>query len=71
MSTYAALVNPDERLSLKFIEATVINGTKCAKIEHQDVVAEIEYWNQVVIRSVLGANPALGVIDGYVRRIWS
>ncbi|KAJ8426568.1 hypothetical protein Cgig2_010627 [Carnegiea gigantea] len=70
-TTYAAMVNPDEGLALKFVEASVINGTKCAKIEHQDVAAEIEYWNQVVICCVLGANPPLGVINGYVRRIWS
>ena len=64
------MVNPDEGLSLKFIEAPVVNGTKCAKIEHQDVAAEIEYWSQAVLCSVLGANPPLMVIDGFVRRIW-
>ncbi|KAJ8439192.1 LOW QUALITY PROTEIN: hypothetical protein Cgig2_003405 [Carnegiea gigantea] len=53
------MVNPDEGLSLKFIEVMVVNGTKCAKIEHQDVAAEIEYWSQAVLCSVLGANPPL------------
>ncbi|KAJ8426671.1 hypothetical protein Cgig2_030090 [Carnegiea gigantea] len=65
------MVNPNEGSALKFVEASVIHVTKCAKIVHQDVEAEIEYWNQAVICCVLGANLPLGVVDGYVRRIWS
>ena len=42
-SSYASLVNPKEGLSLKFIEALIINGTNCAKIEQQDVASEIDY----------------------------
>ncbi|KAJ8422255.1 LOW QUALITY PROTEIN: hypothetical protein Cgig2_025875 [Carnegiea gigantea] len=70
-SSYTSIVNPEEGLVLKFIEAPVINGTKCAKIEQQDVTSEIDYWSQAVLCCVLGANPPLGVIEGYVRRIWS
>ena len=36
------MVNPDEGLALKFIEAPVINGVKCAKIERCDIAPEIE-----------------------------
>ena len=56
---------------MKFVEAPVINGVACAKIEHQDVEAEMEYWNYGIICSVLWANPSLGVIEGFVGRIWS
>ncbi|KAJ8422236.1 hypothetical protein Cgig2_012330 [Carnegiea gigantea] len=42
VSTYTAMVNPDEDLSLKYVEATVINGMKCAKIEYQDMFGHLE-----------------------------
>ncbi|KAJ8429723.1 hypothetical protein Cgig2_024975 [Carnegiea gigantea] len=35
-----------------------------------DVQSEIEYWNSAVLCSVLGANPPLEVIEGFIRRIW-
>ncbi|KAJ8427203.1 hypothetical protein Cgig2_004362 [Carnegiea gigantea] len=65
-STYASLLDPEEGLALKFDKATVINGAKVPKIEQQDVATEIEYWNQPVICSVLGANPPIRVIEGVV-----
>ncbi|KAJ8419951.1 hypothetical protein Cgig2_002969 [Carnegiea gigantea] len=43
------MVNPDEGLALKFIEAPIINGTKCAKIERSDIAPEIKYWNQAIL----------------------
>ena len=43
---------------------------KCAKIETQDVQPEIEFWKSVVLCSVLGANPPLEVIEGFIKRIW-
>ncbi|KAJ8419732.1 hypothetical protein Cgig2_013407 [Carnegiea gigantea] len=70
-STYADMVNRGEGLSLMFVEAFIVNGTRCAKIEHQDVAAEIEFWNQAMICSVLGPNPLLGFINSFVRRIWN
>ena len=56
--------------SLKFITAPLINGVKCAKIESNDVGPEIAYWQLAVLCSVLGANPPLEVIEGFIRRIW-
>jgi len=41
-SSYASMVNPEEGLALKFIEATVIKGAKCATIEQKDVASEID-----------------------------
>ncbi|KAJ8433427.1 hypothetical protein Cgig2_028136 [Carnegiea gigantea] len=32
--------------------------------------SEVEYSSNIVIRGVMGANPPLDVIDGYVHRIW-
>jgi len=55
---------------LKFVHLQMVNGVKCAKIEPQHVQSEIEYWNSAVLCSVIGANPPLEVIEGFVRRIW-
>ncbi|KAJ8423894.1 hypothetical protein Cgig2_006231 [Carnegiea gigantea] len=41
VSSYASLVNPDEGASLNFVETSMINGTKCAKIDAEDVTPEI------------------------------
>ncbi|KAJ8420802.1 hypothetical protein Cgig2_011601 [Carnegiea gigantea] len=47
-----------------------VNGTKCAKITPKDVYSELEYWQTSVICSVLGANPPLEVMEGFLRRFW-
>lgn len=35
-----------------------------------DIQDEIEFWNSSIICYVLGANPPIYVIDGFIRRIW-
>jgi len=65
-----AMTDRDEGTSLNFVHSPVINGVKCAKIEPQDIQSEIEYWNSAVLCSVLGANPPLEVIEGFIKRIW-
>ena len=67
---YIALVNPDEGSSFVFVQTSLINGVKCAKIDKEDVLPEIEYWKSAVLCSILGVNPLLEVMDGYFRRIW-
>ncbi|KAJ8424964.1 hypothetical protein Cgig2_001819 [Carnegiea gigantea] len=59
VSTYAALVNLDEGTSLKFVQAPLVNGRKCAKIDPQDVAPEIHFWQSAILCAVLGANPPL------------
>ncbi|KAJ8423094.1 hypothetical protein Cgig2_023476 [Carnegiea gigantea] len=56
---------------LKFIPALIINGVKCAKIEKTNTAPEINYWQSAVLCTVLGANPPLEIIEGFVRRIWA
>ncbi|KAJ8421928.1 hypothetical protein Cgig2_033668 [Carnegiea gigantea] len=56
--------------SVKFVEASIINGLKCAKIATEDVTPKIEYWQLAILCSVLGANPPLEVMKGYLRRVW-
>lgn len=43
---------------------------KSIKIELSDVEDEIKYWETAVVCFVVGSNPSLHVIDGFVRRIW-
>ncbi|KAJ8419500.1 hypothetical protein Cgig2_026412 [Carnegiea gigantea] len=69
-ATYASLVNPDEGTTLEFIPVLEINGVKCAKVDFQDIEDEVNYWQSAVICCVLGANPPITVIEGYVKCIW-
>ncbi|KAJ8429249.1 hypothetical protein Cgig2_026285 [Carnegiea gigantea] len=61
---------PDEGTSLFFIAAPIINGKKCPELEPEDVASEVDHWQSAVLCMVLGANPPLEVIDGFIRRIW-
>ncbi|KAJ8420679.1 hypothetical protein Cgig2_024212 [Carnegiea gigantea] len=63
--SYTSMVDPNEGTALEFIPATDINGAKCAKLVEEDVVDEINYWQNAVICCVLGANPPYEVIDGF------
>ena len=69
-STYASIVDPEEGTDLKFIPTQTINGAKCAILELNDVQAEIDYWKNAVLCSVLGANPPFEVMKGFINRIW-
>ncbi|KAJ8424909.1 hypothetical protein Cgig2_001552 [Carnegiea gigantea] len=68
--TYASLVDPNEGTALEFIPAADINGVKCAKVDFEDIEEEVNYWHNAVLCCILGANPPLAVIEGYVKRIW-
>ncbi|KAJ8444078.1 hypothetical protein Cgig2_025079 [Carnegiea gigantea] len=58
-TSYASLVDPEEGIALKFIPLKAINGH-----------SEFEYRYTAVICGVVGANPPVDVIDGFVHRIW-
>ena len=40
------------------------------QIELDDIQSEIDFWNSAVVCYVVGANPPINVMEGYVRRIW-
>ncbi|KAJ8421398.1 hypothetical protein Cgig2_009479 [Carnegiea gigantea] len=63
LSSYASVVDPEEGTDLKFIPTHLINGVRCAKLEKDDVAAEINYRQHAVLCSVLGANPLLELPD--------
>ncbi|KAJ8434051.1 hypothetical protein Cgig2_004631 [Carnegiea gigantea] len=58
VSSYASLVNLDKGTSLQFVDASTINRMKYAKIKTEDIAAEIEYWQSIILCS------------GFFRRIW-
>ena len=64
------MTDPNEGTSLNFVYTPVVNGVKCAKIEPKYVQIEIAYQNSAVLCSVLGANPPLEVVEGFIKRIW-
>jgi len=70
VSCYASLVDPNEGTSLKFIQAPLVNGVLCAKIESNDINPEIAYWQSAMLCSILRSKPPLEVIEGFIRRIW-
>ncbi|KAJ8421827.1 hypothetical protein Cgig2_031345 [Carnegiea gigantea] len=70
-STYASMADLDEGAELQFTPSSLINGVKCAKVELNDVKDEIDYWQQAVLCSVLGANLPFTFMQGFIERIWS
>ncbi|KAJ8419819.1 hypothetical protein Cgig2_022215 [Carnegiea gigantea] len=71
INSYACMIDLDEGTSLKFIQTSMINGVKCAKIEKKnDVNPETAYWQFVMLCLVLGSNPPLEIIKGFIRCTW-
>ena len=46
------------------------SNPKPVKIKLANVEDEIKYWKTAIVCFVIGANPPLHVIDGFVKRIW-
>ncbi|XP_021861971.2 uncharacterized protein [Spinacia oleracea] len=40
------------------------------QIELDDIQSEIDFWNSTVVCYIVGANPPINVMEGFVRRIW-
>jgi len=66
---YTFMVDPSNASALKFVPTADINGVKCAKIEKSDVQSKTEYWQNVVLCCVLGANHPFDIMNGFVRRL--
>ncbi|XP_074318565.1 uncharacterized protein LOC141655379 [Silene latifolia] len=41
------------------------------QIQLEDVEEVIDYWKQVVVCFILGANPPWEIVEGFIRRIWT
>ena len=69
-SSYASLLDLDEGTAPPYFPPVEVNDLRCAKITHKDVKTELDYWQTAVLCSVLGANPPIEVMEGFLRRIW-
>jgi len=69
--TYASIVNEDEGEDLQYILCFEINGTKYAQIEVEDVQIEIEFLENAVVFCVVGSNPLVFGMEGYLKRVWA
>ncbi|KAJ8419251.1 hypothetical protein Cgig2_007493 [Carnegiea gigantea] len=70
VSTYAAMVDPHEGTQLSYVLAMITDGIRYARIEKQDVAFQVEYWSTAILCGVMGANPPLEVMEGFIRQIW-
>uniref|UniRef100_A0A803PCI4 DUF4283 domain-containing protein n=1 Tax=Cannabis sativa TaxID=3483 RepID=A0A803PCI4_CANSA len=53
--------------------STSFDNTKASsqvKITLDDIHEEVNFWNLSLVCYILGANPPLTVLDGFVRRLW-
>ena len=48
----------------------VIDTGDIPEIELEDIQEEISFWESSIVCYILGANPPLMVIEGFIRRIW-
>ncbi|VFQ86685.1 unnamed protein product [Cuscuta campestris] len=70
--TFAEAVGIQEELNfnLKFIPTEVIDGKSIARLTHDDVIEPGNYWDSALICCILGANPPLEIVKGFLNRIW-
>lgn len=47
----------------------VENVTPMIKIDMANVEYEIDYWSSLIYRYVVGANPSIHVMEGFLKRI--
>lgn len=60
---------PVDGLILTNAESNEKNGEN-VKIAFNDIKLEVEYWTNVVLYRVLGENPPVQVMEGFIRRVW-
>ncbi|RAL53724.1 hypothetical protein DM860_015452 [Cuscuta australis] len=54
---------------LNYVQTEEMNGLKVARLS-REAVEEDAGWNSSLVCCVLGANPSLKVMDGFLSRIW-
>ena len=63
-------MDDDVGTNLTYVPSQCINGLKYAQLDKAEVQTEIDYWNNAVLGTVLGANPPLEIITGFINHIW-
>ncbi|XP_062075142.1 uncharacterized protein LOC133779166 [Humulus lupulus] len=59
-----------EAAKLHYEEPIVKDGKKVAQLDLNEVAAQAQSWNSVVICMVMGANPPFAVFEGFVKCVW-
>jgi len=60
-------VDPNEGTKLSFVPPQLINGIKCNRLKKSEVESKTIYWQNVVLCTVLGANPPFEVMKGFLQ----
>ncbi|KAM6547170.1 hypothetical protein CsatB_018846 [Cannabis sativa] len=47
------------------------NSAPKVKITVEDIEDEVHFWSSSIVCYVLGANPPLSIIEGFIRRVWN
>ncbi|VFR03444.1 unnamed protein product [Cuscuta campestris] len=69
--TYAeAVTGIADKDKLQLIPATEVNGMLVAKLTKEDVIESKDYWNSTLVCCILGANPPIEVVKGFINRVW-
>ncbi|VFQ77398.1 unnamed protein product [Cuscuta campestris] len=55
---------------LNYVQTEEMNGLKVARLSREAVEEDAAGWNSSLVCCVLGANPSLKVMDGFLSRIW-
>ena len=64
------MVDLSEGTTLKYVSKPVVNRVKCAKLDAEDIIEEVKYWQNAIVCCVLWADSPFEVIEGYVRCLW-
>ncbi|VFQ91512.1 unnamed protein product [Cuscuta campestris] len=63
-------IQEDLNFSLKYIPIEEIEGQSIVRLTKEDVIEPGTYWESALVCCILGANPPLEVVKGFVSRIW-
>ncbi|RAL49275.1 hypothetical protein DM860_017555 [Cuscuta australis] len=70
--SYADVVGCSDKVqtNLTFYQYEELNGQKVARITKEDVLDNAGIWDRAVLCCILGANPPVEVVKGFLSRIW-
>jgi len=51
--SYASMVDLSEGTTLKYVSKPVVNRVKCAKLDAEDIIEEVKYWQNAIVCCVL------------------
>uniref|UniRef100_A0A803P9J0 Reverse transcriptase domain-containing protein n=1 Tax=Cannabis sativa TaxID=3483 RepID=A0A803P9J0_CANSA len=62
--------NLENSFELSDKEAEVTGSKKKIKIEFEDIAEEVNYLQPSLVCYVIGANPPINILEGFMRRLW-